>query len=212
MRLALETLECQEMAEDIGRNLGRHEEFLKLPHYERLEGVRNYFTGKRFEGGLVSDPGTPLEILEKVKEIHAVTSDKGDWRDEWSDQYSTGKLMLLLMATLVADLTPTRKIIRDTHALRMIFNATVDDKPSTATLGACPPVPFKTIAMGTITEEHLVGRDVPAPSPDAGRDGTVSVPDSDSESGEGATAEGSGGGGGVEAGEATATGGGGGAA
>ena len=238
MRLALETMECQEMAEDIGRNLGRHEEFLKLPHYGRLEGVRNYFTVKRFEGGLVSDPGTPLEILEKVRQIHAVTSDKGDWRDEWSDQYSTSKLMLLLMATLVADLTPTRKIIRDTHALRMIFNATVDDKPSTATLGACPPVPFKTIAMGTITEEHFVGRDVPAPSPDAGRDGTVSVPDSDSESGEGeegetsaataasgggveagearggeatATADGSGGGGGVEAGDATATGGGGGA-
>lgn len=209
MRLALETMECQEMATDIKDELAELWKFLKVPHYERLNAVRKHFQSKRYAGGLVSDPGTPLEILEKVREIHNARSDDAPWSDEWIQYLSTSKLMLLLMATLVSNLTPSSKTIKDTPALRMIFNATVDEKPSTPPLGACPPVPYKTIQVGKITEEHFVGRDVPAPPSDAGREEAVRVDDSDSESGEEGASTAAGGGGAsaaTEAGEADKTG------
>jgi hypothetical protein len=187
-------MECQEMAKDFGMDedhtMERFFDFLKIPHYRRLDEVRRHLKTKYSvpdgQGVLVGDPVIPLEILEKVRMIKNSADDGAKFTEDMAKDYPTSKLMLLLMATLANEMTDTSK---QNTAMLMIFNAMPDDKPSTDTLNECAPVPFKQVDLGDITEEHFLEFTVPTAALADG--GTVDVDSED----EGGPAEAGGGGG-----------------
>jgi hypothetical protein len=194
LRLALETMESLEVARHIEdkTDLESFQDFLKVPAYDRVEAIRNFFKSKVFNladdqptPSVISDPGIPMEILKDVMKIYKAKMDAVTFDENMIKHYSTSKLMILLMATFASKLSKTQTTVELTSELQIIFNAITDALPNSS-LPACPPVPTRTVPFGEVTQEHFFVEGFVAPRATGGGTAeTVVVSDTEGEDKEG---------------------------